>query len=35
MIPEHVLHTSLVCSTRVSKTERHRYVAVHFEGSDE
>jgi hypothetical protein len=35
VIPENVLHTSLVCSTRISETKRHRYVAVHPEGSDE
>jgi hypothetical protein len=35
VILENVLHTSLVCSARVSKTERHRYVAVHPEGGDE
>jgi hypothetical protein len=35
VIPENVLHTSLVCSARVSETKRHRYVVVHHEGSDE
>jgi hypothetical protein len=35
VIPENVLHTSMVCSTCVSETERHCYVAVHPEGSDE
>jgi hypothetical protein len=35
VIQENVLHTSLVCSARVSKTERHCHVAVHPEGSDE
>jgi hypothetical protein len=35
VIPENVLHTSLICSARVPEAERHRYVAVHSEGSDE
>jgi hypothetical protein len=35
VIPENVLHTSLVCSARILETEQHRYVAVHPEGSDE
>jgi hypothetical protein len=35
VIPENVLHTSLVCTARVSETERHHYVAIHPEGSDE
>jgi hypothetical protein len=35
VISKNVLHTSLVSSARVSETERHRYVAVHPEGSDE
>jgi hypothetical protein len=35
VISENVLHTSLVCSTRVSETERHCYVAVHPERRDE
>jgi hypothetical protein len=35
VISENVLHTSLVCSARVSETERHRYVAVHPERRDE
>jgi hypothetical protein len=28
VISENVLHTSLVCSARVSETERHCYVAI-------
>jgi hypothetical protein len=35
VISENMLHASLVCSARVSETKRHRYVAVHPEGSDE
>jgi hypothetical protein len=35
VIPKNVLHTLLVCSARISETERHCYVAVHPEGSDE
>jgi hypothetical protein len=35
VIPENVLHTSLVCSARISETEWHHYVAVHPEESDE
>jgi hypothetical protein len=35
VISENVLHTSLVCSARVSETEQHRYIAVHPEESDE
>jgi hypothetical protein len=35
VVSENVLHTLLVCSTRVSKTKRHRYVAVHPEWRDE
>jgi hypothetical protein len=30
-----VLHTSLVCSARVSETKQHCYVAVHSEWRDE
>jgi hypothetical protein len=35
VIPENVLHTSLVCSARVSETKWHRHVAVHPEWRDE
>jgi hypothetical protein len=35
VIPENVLHTSLVCSTRISETERHCHVAIHPERRDE
>jgi hypothetical protein len=35
VISENMLHTSLVCSARVSETKRHRYVAVHPEWRDE
>jgi hypothetical protein len=35
VIPENVLHTSLVCSAHVLETEHHHYVAIHPEGSDE
>jgi hypothetical protein len=35
VIPENVLHTSLVCSARVSETERHCHVAIHPERHDE
>jgi hypothetical protein len=35
VIPENVLHTSLVCSARVSETEQHCYVAIHPELRDE
>jgi hypothetical protein len=35
VIPENVLHTSLVCSARISETERHCYVAIHPERRDE
>jgi hypothetical protein len=35
VIPEDVLHTSLVCCARVSETERHRYVAIHPERRNE
>jgi hypothetical protein len=35
VIPENMLHTSLVCSANVSKTELHCYVAKHVEQCDE
>jgi hypothetical protein len=35
VISENMLHASLICSAHVSETRRHRYVAVHPEGSDE
>jgi hypothetical protein len=35
VISENVLHTSLVCSTRISETERYCYVAIHPERRDE
>jgi hypothetical protein len=35
VVLENVLHTSLVCSARISKTEWHRYVAEHAEWRDE
>jgi hypothetical protein len=35
VVSENMLHTSLVCSARVSETKRHHYVAVHPEGHDE
>jgi hypothetical protein len=34
VIPENVLHTSLVCSARISETERHCHVAIHPERRD-
>jgi hypothetical protein len=35
VIPENVLHTLLVCSARISETERHCHVAIHPERRDE
>jgi hypothetical protein len=35
VIPENVLHTSLVCSARISEAERHCHVAIHPERRDE
>jgi hypothetical protein len=35
VISENVLHTSLVCSARVSETEWHCYVTIHPERRDE
>jgi hypothetical protein len=35
VVSEDVLHTSLVCGTRVSEAKRHRYVAEHPEQLDE
>jgi hypothetical protein len=35
VITEDVLHTSLVCSARISEAKRHRYIAEHSERRDE
>jgi hypothetical protein len=35
VVSEDVLHTSLVCSARVSEAKRHRHVAEHSERRDE
>jgi hypothetical protein len=35
VITEIVQHTSLVCSARISETERHCHVAIHPERHDE
>jgi hypothetical protein len=35
VVSENMLHASLICSARISETKRHRYIAVHPEGSDE
>jgi hypothetical protein len=35
VISENMLHTSLVCSTRVLETKRHCYVAIHPERRNE
>jgi hypothetical protein len=35
VISENVLHTSLICSARVSETEWHCYVTIHPERCDE
>jgi hypothetical protein len=35
VIPENVLHTSLVCCARISETGRHHHVAIHPEQCDE
>jgi hypothetical protein len=35
VVPENVLHTSLVRSARISKAEWHCYVAKHAEWCDE
>jgi hypothetical protein len=35
VIPENMLHTSLVCSARISETEQHRHIAIHPDRRDE
>jgi hypothetical protein len=35
MVPENVLHASLVCSARILEIKWHHYVAKHAERSDE
>jgi hypothetical protein len=35
VVPENMLHTPVICSTRISKAKWHRYVAKHAERCDE
>jgi hypothetical protein len=35
VVPEDMLHTSLVSSFRISEAKRHRHVAIHPERRDE
>jgi hypothetical protein len=35
VVPENMLHTSLVSSTRISEAKRHHHVAIHPERRDE